>query len=111
MARCEVLIALMLGPVEGCSIRNLAERLQLHGTSVTSLVDLLEEQGLARRCENPSDGRGVLVRATQEGLRRAKRGALLLNAQLFTDMGLPEADMRRLWEILRTLRRGAGDFC
>jgi DNA-binding MarR family transcriptional regulator len=39
-------------------------------SDTTRLVDRLEEAGLAERLPNPTDRRGVLVRATAEGHRR-----------------------------------------
>jgi DNA-binding MarR family transcriptional regulator len=39
-------------------------------SDTTRLIDRLERAGLAERLPNPSDRRGVLVRATDEGRRR-----------------------------------------
>jgi DNA-binding MarR family transcriptional regulator len=39
-------------------------------SDTTRLIDRLEKAGLAERLPNPTDRRGVLVRATDEGRRR-----------------------------------------
>ena len=47
----------------------IGQRLMVHPTSVTNIVDRLVAQGFVERRPNPSDGRGVLARLTAAGRR------------------------------------------
>src|SRR5919107_1113503 len=42
-------------------LSKIGERLQVHATSVTNLIDRLEASGMVRREPNPRDGRGTLA--------------------------------------------------
>jgi len=47
----------------------LAESAMLTSGAMTNRIDRLEEQGLVRRTKDPEDGRKVLVRLTDKGLK------------------------------------------
>ncbi len=47
----------------------LAESAMLTSGAMTNRIDRLEEQGLVRRMKDPEDGRKVLVRLTDKGLK------------------------------------------
>jgi DNA-binding MarR family transcriptional regulator len=86
------------------------ERLQVHRTSVTNIIDKLEADGLVKRVPHEVDRRATLARITPAGLRVAERATTLLNADGFGVSGLPAADLDALTAILRSLRLDAGDF-
>lgn len=109
-ARYEILMVLSFSRRPGMSIRRLSDLLQVHSTSVTSAVDGLEAQGLARRTRNPQDRRSVLVVRTPDGVKRAERATTALNEQVFSRMDLSEREVRQLWAVLRSFRQNAGDF-
>ena len=50
-----------------CSMVDLAERLSVTKRNITTLVDGLEEEGLAERSPHPTDRRSKLVALTQKG--------------------------------------------
>jgi DNA-binding MarR family transcriptional regulator len=85
-------------------------RLQVHQTSVTNAVDRLEATGLVRRVPHPTDGRAVLAEITPAGRRLVKRATLELNTRVFLDLGLDDDELDRLFTLLETFRRAAGDF-
>jgi DNA-binding MarR family transcriptional regulator len=109
-ARYEVLMLLMFSSQGSLPLRVVGDRLQVHPTSVTSAVDRLEAQGLVRRSPHPRDRRAVLAELTDEGRAVAERASTLLNAEVFSDLGLDEQDTAMLIGIVRTMRRAAGDF-
>jgi DNA-binding MarR family transcriptional regulator len=65
---------------------------------------------LVRREPNPRDGRGTLAVITDEGRRVAEEATRVLNGARFGLKALDEADLRRLFDILRELRLDAADF-
>jgi DNA-binding MarR family transcriptional regulator len=109
-ARYEVLMLLMFSRRGALPLSVVGSRLQVHPTSVTSAVDRLEARGLVRRSPHPSDRRAVLAELTDRGRQFAEQASALLNEQVFADLGLTSEENGRLVEVVRTLRRSAGDF-
>lgn len=54
----------------GIPVSAVSDGLLNRASDTTRLIDRLEKAGLAERLPNPSDRRGVLVRATREGKKR-----------------------------------------
>ena len=109
-ARYEVLMLLSFSTRGLLPLGKIGERLQLNPASVTNAVDRLESQGLVAKRRNPHDGRGTLATLTAAGRRVAQRATVVMNAQVFSDLGLEEPEVRTLFGILAKLRSAAGDF-
>ncbi|HMJ77883.1 MAG TPA: MarR family transcriptional regulator [Iamia sp.] len=105
-ARYEILMLLSFSRAGALPITKVGERLLVHPTGITKLVDKLEAQGLVRREPNPNDRRGVLARVTPEGRRVGTRASKVLAGVRF-GADLPEEDLLQLVDLLRRLR-GAG---
>jgi DNA-binding MarR family transcriptional regulator len=109
-ARYEVLMLLLFSRSGALPLSRVGDRLQVHPTSVTNVVDRLEQQGLVRRSPHPSDRRTTLAELTGSGRALALTATEELNAKVFDDPGLAPDQVTRLVEVLTDLRRGAGDF-
>jgi len=92
------------------SLAQLGKRLQIHQTSVTSLVDKMEAQGLLRRTPHPTDRRSTIAQITPEGHALTAEAITRLNAELFRDLGLSGEEVRTLLTLLTKMRRSWGDF-
>jgi DNA-binding MarR family transcriptional regulator len=88
----------------------MGERLQVHPTSITSIIDRLESAGLVVRRRHPEDGRAVLAEITEEGRAVVQRATADLVAAEFGLEALGEESLRALSELLRPVRKSAGDF-
>jgi DNA-binding MarR family transcriptional regulator len=88
----------------------MGERLQVHPTSVTSIVRRLEARGLISRVPHPVDGRAVLAEITPAGRELVERATADLVDAGFALEGIDENQMRQLSELLRPVRAAAGDF-
>ena len=66
-ARYEALVLLTFSRTGELPLGKMGERLQVHPTSVTSIVDRLEAAGLVVRRRHPEDGRAVLAGITEAG--------------------------------------------
>ena len=66
-ARYEALVLLSFSRSGRLPMRVMGERLQLHPTSVTNIVDRLQADGLVRRQPHPTDRRATLVEVTDSG--------------------------------------------
>ena len=109
-ARYEGLVLLHFSSRGSMPLGKMGERLQVHPTSVTSIVDRLEGAGLVARRPHPDDGRTVLAEITPEGRALVERATEDLLAADFGLDPLGEADLQELSEVLRPLRRAAADF-
>ncbi len=109
-SRYEALVLLVHAREGALPLSKIGERLQVHATSVTNVIDRLEGAGLVRREPNPRDGRGTLAVITDEGRRVAAKATAEFNAARFGMQAVPEEDLRSIFAILRTLRVDAVDF-
>ena len=109
-SRYEALVLLVHSHEGALPLSKIGERLQVHATSVTNVIDRLEAAGLVRREPNPQDGRGVLAVITDEGRKVADKATLEFNNARFAMSALTLDDLDRLFDILRALRVDAGDF-
>jgi DNA-binding MarR family transcriptional regulator len=109
-ARYEGLVLLTFSSRGSLPLGKMGERLQVHPTSVTSIVDRLEAAGLVVRRPHPDDGRAVLAEITSDGRALDEKATADLVA---ADVGLgalDEAGLRALSELLRPVRKAAGDY-
>jgi DNA-binding MarR family transcriptional regulator len=109
-ARYEVLMLLHFSRSGALPLVVIGSRLQVHPTSVTSVVDRLERQGLVERRAHPTDRRTKLAELSGDGRSLALEATERLNATVFAEPGLDGAQVGRLNDLLRVLRRNAGDF-
>jgi DNA-binding MarR family transcriptional regulator len=108
-ARYELLVRLYFRP-EPLPLNVLGKVLQIHQTSITSLVDRLEKQGLIERVPHPTDRRSTLARITPAGRVLTGKAINLLNSELFRDLGLPGDEARLLIGLLMKMRRSWNDI-
>jgi DNA-binding MarR family transcriptional regulator len=109
-SRYEALVLLMHAREGALPLSKIGERLQVHATSVTNVIDRLEGAGLVRRTPNPRDGRGTLAVLTPEGRAVAEKATADLNEARFGLGALDGKDLREIFAILRRLRLDASDF-
>lgn len=109
-ARYEALVLLTFSSRGSLPLGKMGERLQVHPTSVTSIVDRLEGAGLVARSRHPDDGRAVLAEITDEGRALVERATEDLVAAEFGLGALDESALRELSELLRPVRKAAGDY-
>ena len=108
--RYEALMLLSFTRAGALPLGKIGERLQVHRTSVTNIIDKLEADGLVRRVPHAEDRRATLAEITRQGRAVAASATERLNAEAFGLGALGDADQERLTDILRGLRVDAGDF-
>ncbi|HEY2297367.1 MAG TPA: MarR family transcriptional regulator [Jatrophihabitans sp.] len=109
-SRYEALVLLMYSRDGSLPLSMIGERLQVHATSVTNVIDRLESAGLVRREPNPRDGRGTLAVLTDEGRAVATKATADLNAARFGLGALNGDELAQVFTLFRTLREDAGDY-
>ena len=108
--RYEALMLLSFTKTGALPLGKVGERLQVHRTSVTNIIDKLEKDLLVRRVPHAADRRTTLAEITDAGREVALRATALLNDDAFGLAALDDAEQEQLTELLRTLRIEAGDF-
>ncbi|AXB44588.1 MarR family winged helix-turn-helix transcriptional regulator [Amycolatopsis albispora] len=109
-ARYEALVLLTFAKRSSLPMRVMGERLQLHPTSVTNIVDRLEKDGLVKRVPHPTDRRTTLVEITDEGRTRREQATEAVTAIGFGLNGLTDRQTQQLIELLTKVRKATGDF-
>jgi DNA-binding MarR family transcriptional regulator len=108
--RYEALMLLSFTRSGALPLGKVGERLQVHRTSVTNIIDKLEADGLVRRVPHAADRRATLAEITPAGRRLADEATEVLNAASFGLDALTEAEQEAVTELLRGLRLDAEDF-
>lgn len=109
-ARYEALVLLTFSRDGRLSMSRIGERLMVHPTSATNIVQRLVAQGFVERVPNPADRRGAFAVITDAG--RAAMEAVTRDLEA-ADFGLAMLDAEQhevMFGLLREVRVGAGDF-
>ncbi len=109
-ARYEALVLLTFSKSGALPLSRIGERLMVHPTSVTNTVDRLERAGLVHRMRNPRDGRGVLAEITDRGRSVVSEATEDLMGAGFAMTMYGEAELKQMFDLLKTIRVAAGDF-
>ncbi len=109
-ARYEALVLITFSREGALPLRLIGQRLMVHPTSVTNIIQRLERQGLVVRRPNPRDGRGTLAEITAEGRILVERATKDLMAAEFGVGGYDAGQLDEISGLLRGLRVAAGDF-
>ena len=109
-ARYEALVLLVFSSRGSLPLGKMGERLQVHPTSITSIVHRLEASGFVVRRRHPDDGRAVLCEITDAGRRVVEQATAQLVGSDFALGALDDARLAELSALLRPVRYDAGDF-
>jgi DNA-binding MarR family transcriptional regulator len=109
-ARYEALVLLYFSRHGELPMGKMGDRLMLHPTSVTNIVDRLEHQDLVRRIPHPTDRRTVLAQITEDGRQVVEKATEAVSSVRFGVDGLTVAELDQVTDLLRKLRIAAGDF-
>lgn len=109
-ARYEALVLLVFSSRGSLPLGKMGERLQVHPTSVTSIVRRLESAGLIERRAHPDDGRAVLAEITPAGRELVEVATRDLLAADFALGALSAEELEQLSGLLAPVREEAGDF-
>jgi DNA-binding MarR family transcriptional regulator len=109
-ARYEALVLLAFSR-RGClPMSKIGQRLMVHPTSVTNIINRLVGQGLVQRTPNPADGRGTLATITPLGGEVMEAATKDIVASGFSLSALTPDEHEQLFVLLRKVRVAAGDF-
>ena len=108
--RYEALMILFLSRRGALPLGKVGERLQVHATSVTNIIDGLERSGLVERLPDASDRRLTLAQLTSKGRATAEAATTALNEVHFCTKPLRRSDLEAITTALRRLRAAEDGF-
>ena len=103
-ARYEALMLLLFSSRGSLPLGKIGDRLQVHRTSVTNLIDGLERSGYVRRVAHESDRRTTLAEITPAGREAAETATERLNAAHFGIDSLEADDLETIYRLLEGFR-------
>lgn len=94
------LALLSIDTEEGVPSTSLGPRMGMEATSLSRTLKSMEEKGLIRREPNPEDGRGVLIKLTQEGLEKRKLSkSLVKKFNLAIEETITESELKAFHKV------------
>jgi DNA-binding MarR family transcriptional regulator len=109
-ARYEALVLLTFSRRGSLPLGKMGERLMIHPTSVTNIVDRLQAQGLVERVSHPTDRRTTLCEITAAGRQIVAAATEAVIAIDLGIVGLTDREVAQLTKLLGKLRLESGDF-
>lgn len=109
-ARYEALVLLAFSREGRLSMGRIGERLMVHPTSATNIVQRLAAQGFVERVANPADRRGTFAVITDTGRAAMEATTADLEAVQFGLGMLDGREQQAVFSLLRSVRVAAGDF-
>jgi DNA-binding MarR family transcriptional regulator len=95
--------------MDGLSISDLGERVQLEKSTMTSLIDRMEAAGLVRRDDHPTDRRAYRICITARGRELEEElDRVVTEAYNHLTRGVPEKDLQTAIEVLKGIMSNAG---
>ncbi len=109
-ARYEALVLLVFSSRGSMPLGKMGERLQVHPTSITSIVRGLVASEFVVRRRHPLDGRAVLAEITPRGREVVEVATQALVGAEFALSALTPEQWAEVSTLLRPVRQHAGDF-
>jgi len=104
-AEYDVLLTVVRSPEMTARLRDVTTNMLISQPSVSRLVDRMVARGLIEKCPDPDDGRGALIRATEEGARSFRAVATVHGRSIAERMSaLDDDELRALLELTQKLR-------
>jgi DNA-binding MarR family transcriptional regulator len=110
IARYEALMLLAATRRGALPLGKMGERLQVHPTSVTNIINRLEEDGLARRIPHVHDRRTILAEITPTGRQLLGQATRSLLDERFSIAALTDTEAEEFTRLAAKIRIAAGDF-
>ncbi|KAA9111552.1 MarR family winged helix-turn-helix transcriptional regulator [Microbacterium rhizomatis] len=107
-AEYDVLLTVTRGDDMTARLRDVTANMLISQPSVSRLVERMAARGLISKCSDPDDGRGALVRATEEGAAAFRLVALAHGRSIAERMSqLDDEELVQLRDLTEKLRRPA----
>ena len=96
---------------EGTPSTTLGPKMGMEPTSLSRLLNTMEERKLIFRTQNPSDGRSILIHLTPFGVeKREDSKSVVLNFNSKIEKKLSETKIQHFFEVMESIREIAKEF-
>ena len=104
-AEYDVLLTVTRAEEMTARLRDVTANMLISQPSVSRLVDRMVTRGLIEKCPDPEDGRGALIRATDDGARAFRAVATVHGRSIAQRMSkLDDDELHTLHELTQKLR-------
>jgi DNA-binding MarR family transcriptional regulator len=104
-AEYDVLLTVVRSPEMTARLRDVTTNMLISQPSVSRLVDRMVARGLIEKCPDPDDGRGALIRASEDGARSFRTVATVHGRSIAERMSaLDDDELRALHALTQKLR-------
>jgi len=104
-----LMVTLFLSKDQSRPLGQLSKQLMVHPTTITLVVDQLEERRILARAAHPTDRRTTVVKLTKAGRELADKVTAAM-AKVNFGIAIPQDMAVELVELLRNVRREMGDI-
>lgn len=105
-AEYDVLLTVVRSPEMTARLRDVTSNMLISQPSVSRLVDRMVARGLIQKCPDPEDGRGALIRASEDGARSFRAVATVHGRSIAQRMSTLDDDELRTLHALTDKLRG-----
>lgn len=109
-ARYEALVLLSFTRTGTLPMGKMGERLMIHPTSVTNIINRLEDDGLVERIAHPDDRRTRLAHITEAGRELAAKASIAVDDVGFGVRSLDATKQEAIIDLIREFRLSVHDF-
>jgi DNA-binding MarR family transcriptional regulator len=108
-ARYEALVLLSFTRTGTLPMGKMGQRLMIHPTSVTNIINRLEDDGLVERLSHPEDRRTRLAHITDAGRALADKASVAVDNMHYGVGSLDATTQETIIDVIRELRLGVKD--
>ena len=96
---------------EGTPSTTLGPKMEMEPTSLSRLLNTMEDRKLIFRTQNPRDGRSILIHLTPFGVeKREDSKSVVLNFNSEIEKKLSETKIQHFFEVMESIREIAKEF-
>ena len=96
---------------EGTPSTTLGPKMGMEPTSLSRLLNTMEDRKLIFRTQNPSDGRSILIHLTEFGVKKREDSkSVVLNFNSEIEKKLSETKIQHFFEVMESIREIAKEF-
>lgn len=106
----QAFVLLSIDPKSGTPSTALGPLMGIEATSLSRTLKVMEENGVIKKVNHPTDGRSVIIKLTKEGLLKrdeSKKEVLLFNEAI--DQKVSKEQLQNFFEVIKVIKTYANE--
>ncbi|MFL2629894.1 MAG: MarR family winged helix-turn-helix transcriptional regulator [Flavobacteriaceae bacterium] len=96
---------------KGSSVTELGPKMGMESTSLSRLINTMEERKLIKRYKNPKDGRGVIIKLSKFGkLKREDSKSVVMGFNKEIDKNLNKEEIKNFYKVINRISEVAKKY-